>query len=308
MTKTEIQRRFEQLQVWQRRGRRAPHKPLLALRAIGRCLNGEARMASYRDVDAQLGILLREFGPSCQRIHTEYPFWRLQRDGVWELTGAKHVATRRSNTDAKKSELLRLNVHGGLTRTIHDALRQDPALAFEIAGSLVAAHFPESRHAEIFEAVGIDSVFTWQRRRPRDVGFRDAVLRAYEYRCAICEFDVHLADRIIGLEAAHIKWHQAGGPERVENGLSLCVLHHKLFDCGAFTLSGHRTVRVAESAHGTTGFDEWRGRFHGRAALDPIHMVYRPAPQFAAWRHARCFAGPHGRIRRDGRFAEDGRA
>jgi HNH endonuclease len=39
-----------------------------------------------------------------------------------------------------------------------------------------------------------------------------------------------------GLEAAHIKWFQARGPDVVQNGLALCSLHHKIFDLGAFTV------------------------------------------------------------------------
>ena len=39
----------------------------------------------------------------------------------------------------------------------------------------------------------------------------------------------------LGLEAAHIKWFQARGPDVVQNGLALCSLHHKIFDLGANT-------------------------------------------------------------------------
>lgn len=38
------------------------------------------------------------------------------------------------------------------------------------------------------------------------------------------------------LEAAHIQWHSHCGPDISTNGLSLCVLHHELFDWGIFTV------------------------------------------------------------------------
>jgi putative restriction endonuclease len=70
-----------------------------------------------------------------------------------------------------------------------------------------------------------------------DPQFRLRVLTAYEYRCAVCGFDVRLGSVSIALDAAHIRWHQAGGPELERNGLALCVLHHKTFDLGALTVN-----------------------------------------------------------------------
>jgi putative restriction endonuclease len=58
----------------------------------------------------------------------------------------------------------------------------------------------------------------------------------------------------LGIEAAHIMWHQAGGPATIQNGLALCILHHKLFDRGVFTFSEDRMVQVSELAHGGKHF------------------------------------------------------
>ena len=37
----------------------------------------------------------------------------------------------------------------------------------------------------------------------------------------------------VGLDAAHVRWFAYDGPDELDNGLALCVLHHKLFDRGA---------------------------------------------------------------------------
>ncbi len=294
-TAEDLRARFRELHVWQRRGRRAPHKCLLALWAIGRCLSGENRMAPYRLVDQRLGELLREFGPPRQNIHTEFPFWRLPRDGVWTLEGADRV-TVTSSGDAHKSALLRDNVHGGLPEPIYDLLRANRRLASEVARDLLAAHFPETRHDDILQAVGLDPEFAAGRRRKmRDPGFRTAVLRAYEHRCAVCGLDIRIGARTVALDAAHIQWHQAGGPDDVQNGIALCVLHHKLFDEGAFTLSppsGGGVVLVSEAAIGTAGFDEWLGRFHRQAVRPPIRTTYHPNARFLAWNVREVFQSP----------------
>ena len=116
MNSEELKERFNNLTLWKRGGERAPHKPLLALYAIGRALRGEPRMVEYAKVDADLGKLLVEFGPRRRSYHPEYPFWRLQNDGLWELTRTEGLTTRRGNTDAKKSELLEHNVEGAFRR------------------------------------------------------------------------------------------------------------------------------------------------------------------------------------------------
>ena len=96
------------------------------------------------------------------------------------------------------------------------------------------------------------------------------MLRAYEYRCAVCGFDVRLGSVSIALDAAHIRWHQAGGPETESNGLALGVRHHKTFDLGAFTVSDG-ILLVSDQANGTTGFQETLMAYHGRPIRDPQH-------------------------------------
>ena len=70
----------------------------------------------------------------------------------------------------------------------------------------------------------------------------------------MCGYDVRLGNRELGLEVRHIKWHQAGGPDTEVNGLALCVLHHKLFDCGAYGMvravigASHREFQQQPSA------------------------------------------------------------
>jgi Type I restriction modification DNA specificity domain len=54
-----------------------------------------------------------------------------------------------------------------------------------------------------------------QAQRRRDPAFREKVLLACEYRCCVCVHDLRMGGHAIGLEAAHIKWFQAHGPDVV---------------------------------------------------------------------------------------------
>jgi len=292
MEAEEIRRRFNNLTVWRRGGERAPHKPLLALYAIARLLRGESRMIPYAEVDRELGKLLVEFGPRRQSYHPEYPFWRLQNDGLWEVTPTEGLATRSGNTDAKKSELLKHNVHGGFLPEIYDTLSRDKPLARAIVEDLLNANFPASIHQDILGSVGIEFAIDTRVVIARSPDFRDRILRAYEYSCAVCGFDVRLGTVPVALEAAHIKWHQAGGPDEERNGLALCTLHHKLFDRGVFTLSNSMSVIVSEGANGTRGFKEWVVAYHGRAIRAPQRPTYYPDENWVAWHVREVFQSP----------------
>lgn len=57
--------------------------------------------------------------------------------------------------------------------------------------------------------------------RQRDPGFRKMVLRAYNYQCAICGFNMRHDNAPIALEVAHIRWKQHHGPCEIPNGLAL---------------------------------------------------------------------------------------
>lgn len=127
-----IRRQIAEISVWKRGDQRAPHKPLLLLMALARCSRGEERLIPFEEVNAKLTQLLREFGPARKSYHPEYPFWRLQNDGIWVVTDADRLETRQANTDAKKSELLKHNVHGGFKPELYEALRDDSALISDI--------------------------------------------------------------------------------------------------------------------------------------------------------------------------------
>lgn len=300
---SDLFQRFRTLNVWKARDKRAPHKPLLALWAIGRCLRGEGRLASYDLVDRELAGLLRRFGPHRRTIHTEDPFWRMQRDNVWEVDRPRLVRSNKGG-GAYKSDLRRHQILGGLTEADYIAFRNDPALATRVAEYLVACHFPPTLQDEILETTGILGAVTKElevrevdelvtvRRRRRDPAFRRLVLDAYGSRCAVCEFAVRRDNVPLAIEAAHVKWHEASGPAVVENGLALCSLHHELFDTGAFTLLPQLTVFVADAIKGT-GADSALWRYHGAPLrARPTEELHLPAPRFLAWHRSEVSKDP----------------
>lgn len=290
MDREQIIQKFQTLHLWKRGGERAPHKPLLVLYAIGKLLRGEGRFISYVDIEENVADLLNEFGPKRNFYRAQFPFWRLQNDGVWEVSDADKIR-QSSSGDAYITDLRRYDVSGGFLEPIADQLLNNAKLTFEIVQNLLDAHFPSTLHEDILQTVGIELPLQVPARQTRDPNFRENVLKAYEYKCAVCGFDVKLRHQPVALEAAHIKWHQAGGPDTEVNGLALCSLHHKLFDRGVFTLSEHLEVLVSEYANGSVGFEEWLMRFHGSTINFPQRQSYYPQGNFIGWHMREVFKG-----------------
>ncbi len=62
-------------------------------------------------------------------------------------------------------------------------------------------------------------------RQKRDPNFRHKVYEAYQHKCAMCGMSLEL------IEAAHIIPHShEKGTDDIDNGISLCALHHTAYD------------------------------------------------------------------------------
>ena len=298
-TSRDFLERIEGINVWKKGGQRAPHKPLLLLLALGRILDEQERLIPYREIEETLTKLLQRFGRPHKlsyKPRPEYPFGRLPADGLWEIAGSEELS-RTPRGELRVGELHKGGVEGGFPERVYDLLRRRPELVREAAQLLLDGHFPDSLHQEIRDSTGIP--YSWEMRdspaRPRDRAFRGEVLREYEQRCAICDFDVRIGNEPIGLEAAHIRWHAAGGPDKVSNGLALCGLHHKAFDRGAVglkaTVSGYR-VLVSSEVNGRSHPIQWLLDFHGKPLRTPQNRGYDPEPKFVQWHHREVFRKP----------------
>lgn len=244
-TSNELLQEFARIRIFQRGEQRAVHKPLLVLFALGRLVKGEGRLMDFAAIEEDFMILLQEFGPSSAVSSRHYPFWHLGTDAngaLWELKGPRSILDRPAGATPNLSELRAAHVHAGFSEPVYELLSSDEATRSKLARLILEAHFPASLHRDILGSVGLDldpadlQAAVGQPLRRRDPSFRERVLRAYEYRCCVCNFDLRIGSVSAGLEAAHIQWFQSDGPDTESNGLALCALHHKIFDLGAFTV------------------------------------------------------------------------
>ena len=281
--------RVRNIRVDSRHGRRSPHKPLLLLVSLGGHLAGRDRLVSFNDIESHLNMLIRRFGLPNSRENAYHPFWHLRNDGLWQIDRPELVRVTAAG-HAYISDLRDHGIRGGITQEVIDALQSNPELLWRLVQILLHSYFPPSLHDDVLRDVGLapdvdlDEVTgSKPGRQGRDPGFRNDVLRAYEGRCAVCELDVWVDDRPVGVEAAHIKWHSAGGPAQVRNGLALCVLHHKFFDSGLFTVMPDLNVQVGGTAEGHS-VEELLHRYGGATLrIIPDSPEQRPSRAYLDW-------------------------
>ena len=307
--RSEFLQKLGQVRFWRTHGKRAPHKPLLVLLALARVAQGRERLARYEDdIERPLTDLLERFGPSRKVIHPEYPFSRLRNDGLWEIPGGESLPATKQG-DLHRSGLIKHAVTGGFPKPLYELLCSDAGLIQQAAEALLYEHFPYTLHDDIRAATGFPAEFLmWDSPglpygltakqiyiRKRDPDFRHNVLEAYEYRCAVCSFDLRLEDELLGLEAAHIKWHSAGGPDEVPNGLALCSIHHKALDRGALglasTAKGYK-VLISDKVHGESDATRWFWDCQAMPLQHPRSSTFAPKPEFVQWHTREVFRYP----------------
>lgn len=70
------------------------------------------------------------------------------------------------------------------------------------------------------------------------------------------------------------------------------MLHHRLFDRGAFTLGDNHCLLVSQSISGSIGVEELILRFHKKSIRVPQSETYNPNPIFTLWHQKEVFRKP----------------
>lgn len=291
LTRTDrILEQFRELNVWRRGDERAPHKPLLVLLALSKLQAGAPRLIPFDEVEDPLSRLLEDFGPPRKSVHPELPFYHLQSDGIWEIHDHVGLTIRRGSKNPLRSELRRFRIGGGFPAELFGELSGRPEVVREIAREILAAHFPESLHESICLSIGLELSGT-VRSPKRDAAFRDAVVSVWGHSCAFCGYSIQLDRSDLGLEAAHVRWVQFGGPDSVNNGIACCSIHHQAMDRGAISVSDDSRVLVSSRVYGGGGLQSHFLAIHGAPLREPNQKRAAPKAEFLAWHRKEVFRG-----------------
>ena len=285
--------KIQGIKQWSRDGKRAPHKPLLILYALGRLQRTGTSASSFVEAEPIVDRMLADFGPP-NKTSSAYPFHHLESDGFWNVDALDgYSGTSRIRLRANAAT-------GSFSPDLEAALVADPALVVLLGRAVLEEHFAPSLHLDICELAGLDLesaehalvVSRLAQARRRDPEFRRLVLVAYEYRCAMCGYDGRLGGEAVGLDAAHVRWWAFDGPDTIDNGLCLCSLHHKLLDRGVMGVDLEHRVTVSEEFV-ATGVSAEALVFDlvGRRLIGPQRGKPVPGEEHLDWHATQVFRG-----------------
>jgi len=277
------------LNIWKRGAQRAPHKPLLLLYALGKWANGQ-REFMWLEVKEKVGALIDQFGGSA-KPEPSNPFARLRKD----LDGKLWVVEGELVFGASDNPLISaLNANNNIAR-FHPEFETELAkegVLDSVVNQLLVEHFSDTQFEDILNACGLATNQTvGYERRKRDPEFRQSVLDAYGHKCAICDYDIQFRTKIIGVEAAHIQWHNSLGPDVVQNGVALCAIHHKLLDYGAIGFNDELELVAAKGLKGGKQLDYLVYDYEGKQISLPRNGVEEPSLDYVRWQRKEIFKG-----------------
>lgn len=278
------------LNIWKRGSQRAPHKPLLLLYALGKWSQGQKQF-DWRTVKKEVSLLIEQFGGNA-KAEVSNPFIRLRNDldgKLWVVQGELVLgASDNPSVSALDKNNNTASFHPDFEKELADNNMFD-----ELVNKLLVEHFSETQFEDIISACGlvlIKSVYS--KKYKRDPEFRQSVLDAYGHKCAICQYDIKYRTKIIGIEAAHLQWHNSKGPDEITNGIALCSLHHKLLDYGAIGFNDNFELIAAKGLNGSEGQLEYLiYRHEGHQISLPRDPQEKPSIEYIRWQRKEIFKG-----------------
>ncbi len=280
------------ISVWERHGVRAPHKPLFLLMVLALYLDKPAGVVRFRDIERALGTLIEKYGPFRARVHPEYPFWRLQNDGLWEVAADGDLDRRAGHDDPRRSALRALDARGKFPSWVTEALNDDPHFVAEVATRVLDAHFPREIHQHVIRDTGLHChVVPCAASTTSANSLWHAALEAYNYRCAISGIGLRLGDESFGAAPVLIRWPQAGGELALDNTVVLSSLHRDLFLLGVLTITPTLRVKIAGNLSMTPATEALLGASLGQALQVPDDSTMRPSEQNLIWHNSQVFRG-----------------
>ena len=284
-----LDERIANILTWKKGAKRAPHKPLLLLLAIGNIQRGGRRLQFFQEVEPKLTRALELFGPAGRVATPQYPFWRLQHDGLWEMEYDGEITLRKGSADPTKKALIEKRSRAGFRSDYFDFLRGNKLMQTRLIHQLLDAHFPPSVHEDIIAFFDLEMVVPEAKDNEPAGTWRQKVLKAYAWKCAVTQFSIGFQRVIFGVEPSFIQWPQAGGKSVVSNAIALSTLHRKLFQLGVFTIDASYHIRVSRRAS-EEGLP--RGiirQLDGKEIFLPSNQADQPDKECLKWHESEVF-------------------
>lgn len=252
----------------------SPYNPFLLLSVIDHISSGRIT-SNFIEPSFEL---LETFGqyisllPDLNRhASMSYPFYHLYTSGFWELVPQPGQNHRKGLSISSMKRLREIYLGARISKDLFMLLQMDhsreklkaalienyftpPFQTAVLEQSLInrdsdAYSFSLMEHDETAEAQpGVPypaDLPVIAREKVRTQGFRKAVVRLYQHRCALCGIKMLTPEGHTAVDAAHIKpWSESKNDDPT-NGMALCKLCHWSFDKGLMSVDDQFRIMVS---------------------------------------------------------------
>jgi putative restriction endonuclease len=278
----------------------APHKPFLLL--------------SVLDLIAQNGItstliepsfdLAETFGRYWSRVmppeksgNMAYPFYYMQSEGFWELMPLPGCEEAIQQQISSMTRMRQVAAGARIDEELF-LLMQDPKSREQLRLALIQTYFAPGIQAKLLEEGQVNQeAYAYsqellkaenvpaEQTKPliRDQGFRKAIIRLYEHRCAICGVRMLTPEGHTIVEAAHIVPWSESYDDRPTNGLALCRLCHWSFDEGLMGVGKDYEVLISPVARSDRNNPGLFMTLENRPIFTPDQRQYTPSQERLGW-------------------------
>ena len=287
----------------------APHKPFLLLSILDLFAQGSLQ-TNLIEISPELGAIFSKYWqilmPPDRRGNLALPFFHLKSSGFWHLLpipGQEALLQAAHQVDTL-AQLQRLVFGAKLDNDLYQLLQAHETRDV-LRAALIQAYFAEEEQAAILQqgAVNFQSFVysqaliqnvqrkvkesvddeTGYQPNVRDQGFRRAVVRVYDHRCAFCGVRMLTVDGHSAVEAAHIVPWSVNHNDDPRNGMALCRLCHWTFDEGLASVSSRYTMLLSQdlrTAHNLAGH---LLALENRPIMGPADSVFQPDQEALNW-------------------------
>lgn len=294
----------------------APHKPFLLLAILDLFAQGRI-LTNLIEINAELGELFAGYWSIVipnRRGNMALPFFHLRTSPFWHLvpqSGQEEIlkTTRQVDTltqlnqlilgatlDNELFQLLRVGSNRSALRSVlvqaYFSPECQPVLIAQSETNwqsfLYSQELIKHGKSELKDAVTEDEAY---KSEVRDQGFRRAVVKLYEHRCALCGVRMMTVDGRTVVDAAHIIPWSVSHNDDVHNGMALCRLCHWTFDEGLLGISSDYLVLLSPDLRITQNMPGHLLTLEDRIILGPKEEDFWPDRDSLSWHRKNIFRG-----------------
>jgi len=287
----------------------APHKPILLLTLLILTKNDRVDLSDIT-IDMDLRETWSELWGCLKYPHSGpiyLPYYHMRSDGFWHIEFKEDAfeGPLRSLKDITE-RVYRVRMDPCVIDMFHD-----PTLWSELVNTLLnAGYFSKEEILCLTDRLkDIDASFEYQEhlqglvnetfKETFDIGslglppvrapaFRRMVLKAYDETCAVCGMRLDNSLGVSVVDAAHILPFSQFHNDDVRNGISLCKLHHWLFDHGIISIDTEYKILVSEKIDHEAP-ERIISIFRNKRIQLPSDIRYHPSPIALAWHNTKVF-------------------